>query len=111
MSLLDHALTQTCVIVTHTLNAYGERVQDSTRSADCRFRWITELNHVTNREDIRSDAMLWLKSDEEVEEGTIVEVDNALFRIQTIIKARRLQGDTVYFKKCLLEKQTDILTS
>lgn len=99
-----HIMEQTCSIIKATQNKYGDQVLDSTEEIKCRFRWITELQHVSNREELQSDALLWTAGDENIDEGTIIKFDGEYFRVMRVTEARRLRGDTVYFKKCLMNK-------
>lgn len=102
--MLNHALEQDCYIVSTTYNDDGDLVYTDKEAIKCRFRWITDLDNVTNREEIRSDAMLWVKPSENVSEGTIIKFKDDYFRVSQITEARRLRGDQIYFFKCLLDK-------
>jgi hypothetical protein len=102
--MLNHAMEQTAYLIETSYNDDGDQEFVSKESIKCRFRWITDMDVLTNREDLRSDAMLWVKSDEDVSEGTIIRVGDDYFRIRRIVEARRLRGSTIYFKKCLLDK-------
>jgi hypothetical protein len=102
--MIGHTLEQSCTILETTQDKYGDEVQQSVKVANCRFRWITELENPSNREEIRSDALLWLSPDEPVSEGSIILFGSDYFRVRRITQARRLRGETVYFLKCLLDK-------
>lgn len=104
--MLSHTLEQTASLIVTTTNKYGDQVLTSSSQINCRFRWITEVQRASNREEIRSDALLWTEPDEPIGEGTIIKVDDNYFRVRRVTKARRLRGDQVYFLKCLLDKYT-----
>jgi hypothetical protein len=102
--MITHTLEQTCDILDSTRNRYGDISLENSQTVACRFRWITELDKNTNREDISAEALLWLKPDAPVEEGTVIRFGDSNFRIRRVTEARRLRGNKVYFKKCLLDK-------
>lgn len=101
-------MTQTCEILETELNVFSDQEKTATIVSRCRFRWITELNASGGREEIRGDAFLWLPYDADVVEGTIVKVDDEYFRIERLIRARKLEGDQVQFLKCILRVQGGI---
>lgn len=102
--MLNHAMEQTAYIIDTSYNDDGDQVMNTSKQISCRFRWITNLERPSNREEIRSDAMLWTKPDEDIEEGTIIKFNNNYFRVRRVIEARRLRGDQFFFLKCLLDK-------
>jgi hypothetical protein len=102
--MLDHAMEQTAYIIETSYNDDGDQVMSTSEQIVCRFRWITDLERPANREEIRSDAMLWVKSDEDIEEGTIIKFGSDYFRVKRVTEARRLRGNQIYFLKCLLDK-------
>lgn len=102
--MLSHAFEQSASIVKTTVNKYGDQVLASTKSINCRFRWITELQNPGNREEISSDALLWTSPDQPITEGAIIFVDNTYFRVRKVTKARKLRGGKIEFLKCLLNK-------
>lgn len=102
--MLDHAMEQTAYIIDTSYNDDGDQVMTSSGQIVCRFRWITDLERPSNREEIRSDAMLWIKPDEDIEEGTIIKFDDDYFRVRQVVEARRLRGNQIHFLKCLLDK-------
>lgn len=104
--MLSHTFEQTAQIITTTRNDDGDRLQTASKSIKCRFRWITELDRVSNREEIRSDALLWTDPDQPISEGTIIKADDNYFRVRRVTKARRLRGGKVHFLKYMLEKQS-----
>lgn len=102
--MLDHAMEQTAYVIETTFNDDGDQVMSSSEEIVCRFRWITDLERPTNREEIRSDALLWTKPDENIAEGTIIKFGDDYFRVKRVTEARRLRGNQVFFLKCLLDK-------
>jgi head-tail adaptor len=105
--MLNHAFEQTASIITTSYNDDGDQSFVSSLEIKCRFRWITDLERPANREEVRSDAMLWVKPSEEIAEGWIIKFEDDYFRVRRIIEARRLRGDTIFFKKILLDKYAE----
>jgi hypothetical protein len=103
--MLNHALEQTCSLIETTYNDDGDLIYSNSEEIACRFRWITDLDVLNNRESIRSDAMLWVKAGENIVEGSVIKFNDEYFRVRQLIEARRLRGEQIYFKKCLLDKQ------
>ena len=101
-------MEQTCELLETSLNQFGGQAVESAKSIKCRFRFITELDRTQNREGIRSDALLWISPKENIIQGTLVRYNNEVFRVDQIIEARRLRGETIYFKKCLLNKYAEV---
>lgn len=103
--MLNHTMEQVCLLVETSYNDDGDLVYNSSKEIPCRFRWITDLDKLNNRESIRADAMLWVKAEENIIEGSVIKFNDEYFRVRQLIEARRLRGETIYFKKCLLDKQ------
>lgn len=108
MGMLTHILAQSCDIVTITRNKYGDEVFASAATIACRFREITQFDRLGNRQELNSDAMLWVEPSADVEHGTIIRFDGEYYQVEEIVKARRLAGNAVYFKKCLLQKYANM---
>lgn len=106
--MLAHAMAQEAEIVKTSRNKYGDFIVTSSETITCRFRVITELDLIGNREEMRSDALMWVRPDEDIAENTIVYYDGEYYKVQRVVEARRLRGGTVEFKKCLMEKYTNI---
>ena len=102
--MLGHAMEQTASIITTSRNKYGDEVLESSSEIKCRFRWITKSDSANNMENIKADAMLWVPTEIIISNGQIVFFNEEYFKVREIIEARRLRGDTVYFKKCYLDK-------
>lgn len=106
MGILSHALEQDAKLVTATINEYGDQVPSEETTIKCRFRYITQLDKNVNSEnvDAGNDAIIWFEPDADVVEGTIVKVDGVYWRIDRLIKARRLVGNTVHFLKAFVNR-------
>jgi hypothetical protein len=109
--MLEHAMTQTCQIFSTTVNKFGDFVEGGSVNMPCKFRYINALDRQANREGFQSDAMAWFKVDSDIREGTIFRVDGAKFRVERVVKARRLANSTVLFLKAYLERYHDIAVS
>lgn len=106
--MLEHTFEQTCYLVSTKRNKYGDIDMEGSEAVSCRFRKITELDKMNNREDIRADAWLWVRAGELVEEGGVVRFEDEYYRIKRVLEARRLRGNKVFFKKCLLDKYSQV---
>lgn len=99
---------QTCQIVETSTNKYGEQIQDSQTEVACRFREITQADQNNNMDSfIGVDAMLWVEPEVDIQEGTIVKIEDRTWRVIRLIKARAMTAD-VKFQKALLEKHTGV---
>ncbi len=103
-SMISHTLKQTCFILHSSKNKFGDDELDIISQINCRFRHITDLDQINNQEQIRADAMLWVAPEELVFKGTIIQYNGENYRVRQITEARRLIGEKVYFKKCVLDK-------
>lgn len=83
-----------------TRNAYGDFSHTSSTTIPCHFRYITEAVTNTNNETIQSDGMAWFEADSGIERQDILTIDNENFRVERVIKARRLRDSSVQFLKC-----------
>lgn len=105
MSLISHILKQDGELVTATVNFYGDEKPDSSTQVECKFRHITELDRTTNIEgETSADAIIWFEPDVNIQVGSIVGVDGEYWRVEKLIKARRLSGSDVVFLKALVKK-------
>lgn len=103
MSLLDHALQQDAMVFETEDNIYGTQIVKSAHNEKVRFRYITEIDKSTNIEGIMSpEAMIWFGVDTHAKESSIVRVDGRDWRVNKLIKARRLKGSTIFFYKGLV---------
>ena len=105
MSLLTSILQQDAIIITVATNKYGDQVPSTGESVKCRFRYITEVDKNMHMEGIETnDAIIWFEPTANIREGSIVSVDGAYWRIDRLIKARRLVGNQVEFLKSFVKK-------
>ena len=106
--MISHILKQTCEVLESVFDNFGAKVLSGTTTLPCRFREITQFDRLGNRDDINAIAMLWVEGDAPVSEQTVVRVNERTYVVSEIVLARKLSGNTVEFKKCLLEKYKDI---
>ena len=105
--IIDHTLTQTGYIIPTTTDAHGDQIAGTPEAITCRFRYVTGIERQTNAEALAGiDAIIWLRADEEAEEGTIIQVDGKYWRVDRLIKARKLSGSTVEFLKAFVVKHS-----
>lgn len=96
-------MIHTAYQVTKTRNAYGDYTASTETALPCHFRYITE--QVTdNNEQINSDAMAWFEADSGVDRKDIIKFEGEFFRVERVIKARRLREQAVQFIKVELLK-------
>lgn len=96
-------MMHTAYKVTTTRNAYGDYTASGTTALKCHFRYITE--QVTdNNEQIQSDAMGWFEPDSGVVKGTLIKFEGEHYRVERVIKARRLRDSSTIFLKVELLK-------
>lgn len=107
MSLLTHILQQDAQIITTSQDGYADQVPESGESVKCRFRYITELDKQSHMEGIdANDAIIWFEPTANIQEGTIVYVESTYWRIDRLIKARKMSGSTVQFLKAFVNKHS-----
>lgn len=103
--MIDHVRNQTAYIVNTTTDKHGDQKQSSLTTIKVRFRYFTDIDRQQNREAITADAMIWLASDANVSEGSIIKVDDKYWRINTLVKARKMDEE-VQFLKAFVERHT-----
>jgi hypothetical protein len=87
-----------------TRNAYGDYSQTATVALPCHFRYITEQVTGVSNETVQADAQAWFNPDSGIQKKDIITIDNENFRVERVIKGRRLRDSTVQFLK------TDLLS-
>lgn len=103
MTIVDHMLTQNATIFETETDRHGDQQVTSSVSEKVRFRYITEIDKGNYSEGLSTaDAMIWLKQDTAAKEASIIYVDNKYWRVDKLIKARRLTNPTVLFNKALV---------
>ena len=90
--------------VTTSRDAYGSFTASGETALKCHFRYITEQVTSSNNETIQSDAMAWFEPDSGVDRKDIIKFDGEHFRVERVIKARRLRDPNVQFIKVELLK-------
>lgn len=105
MTLITHILQQECSLVETTKDRYGDQTSTSETPVACRFRYVTELDKQVDAEgSFSSDAIIWLEPEVEVSEADIVKAEGLYWRVERVIKARKLAGSDVQFKKCYVNR-------
>jgi hypothetical protein len=102
--ILAHAMNQDGKIVTTSRDKHGDQVVTEETDIKLRFRYITDVDRNTNREGLGSEAMIWLSPDLAVVEGTILFAEDTYWRVQKLVKARRMSGSQVQFLKAFVNK-------
>lgn len=92
----------TCYKVSYTRDEYGDYVTTTNTALKCHFRYITEQVTSENGETINSDALLWVEPDSGVDREDIIKFDNEYWRVERVVKARKLRNPNVQFIKCEL---------
>jgi hypothetical protein len=107
MSVISHILQQSARVLVTVLNRYGEQDYVSGVNELCRFREIIGIQNGSNQELVDADAMTWHEATSTVEEGSIMRIDNKFYRVEKVVNARKMGGN-IEFKKCYLQKYTDV---
>ena len=97
-------MLHTAYKVTVTRNAYGDFLPSGETAHKCHFRYITEQVSSSNNEQIQSDAMAWFEPDSGIDRKDIIKIDGEHFRVERVIKARKLRNPNVQFIKTELLK-------
>ena len=105
MGILTHILKQSGKLVQATINVYGDQISSGETNVMCRFRNITELDKTSNAEGVATaDAIVWFEPSVSIEEGSIIKVDGKYWRIDRLIKARRMSSSAILFYKALVKR-------
>jgi hypothetical protein len=88
--------------VNFTKNAYGDYTATSSTQLNCHFRYVNEVISASPNETIMSDAMAWFNPSDSINEQDIVMIDGNHYRVEKVIRARKLRSTTVVFTKCYL---------
>lgn len=88
--------------IAYTRNAYGDYVATTSTPIKCHFRFVNENISTNSNETVQSDAMAWFESDSGIVRESIVLIDGDHYRVEKVIKARKLRNPTVQFIKCYL---------
>lgn len=97
-------MNHTAYKVTTTRNAYGDFLPSGETALKCHFRYITEQVTSTSNEQTQSDAMAWFEPDSGIEKEDIIKFEGEHFKVERVIKARRLRDPSVQFIKVELLK-------
>lgn len=95
-------MLHTAFKVNYTRNAYGDYTATGSVAMKCHFRYINEVLTNNPNEVIQSDAMAWFEPDANVGINDIILIDGNHYRIEKMIRARKLRSTTIIFKKAYL---------
>lgn len=103
--MLSHTYNQTAKLIVTSKDKYGDQKQTSQTSISCRFRYITEVESNVNRESEEAfDAIVWVASDTAIVEGSILQIESKYWRVNRLVRARRLTDSTVQFLKAYVKR-------
>lgn len=102
-SIIKPPMIHTAYKVSTTRNAYGDFTAGAETALACHFRYITEQIS-NNNEYIESDAMAWFEPDSGIDRKDIIKFEGEHFRVERVIKARKLRDPNVQFIKTELLK-------
>ena len=97
-------MLHTAYKIVSTRNAYGDFLPTSEIELACHFREITQVSTNSSTEVYDSDAVAWLEADSGVEKQDILKINGVFFRVERVIKARKLRSPVVQFIKVDLLK-------
>jgi len=97
-------MRQTAIKHNYTRNAYGDFIRSTEEEMPCHFRYIVDQVSDTNNEQTQSDAQAWFEPDSGIEKKDILEIDGEFFRVERLIKGRRLRDTEVQFIKTELQR-------
>lgn len=97
-------MNKTAYKVTTTRNAYGDFTASGTTTLKCHFREITFQSTNQSNEQIDCDAMAWFEPDSGVALQDIIKFEGEHYRVERLIKARKLRSKPVQFIKVELLK-------
>lgn len=97
-------MLHTAYKVSYTRNAYGDYLTTTEIYVKCHFREINQLVTDNNDQTVQSDAMAWFEPDSGIDKGSILHIEGEYYRVERIIKARKLHNPNVQFLKCELLK-------
>jgi hypothetical protein len=95
-------MLHTAQVITHTRNAYGDYVATASTTIKCHFRFINEMITTGYNEAVQSDAMAWFEPDSGIVRESLVRIDGDYYRVEKVIKARKLRNPNVQFIKAYL---------
>lgn len=103
--MLSHTYNQTANLIITSKDKYGDQKQTSQTSISCRFRYITEIENSVNRESEGAfDAIFWFAPETAVVEGSILQIESKYWRVNRLVRARRLTDTTVQFLKAYVKR-------
>lgn len=107
---IDRLLVETAQKVAITRDGDGDINYGTTTSSACLYRDISSLQHLSNREEVSLDGILWFGASEVVARGDIyLHADEGYMRIIKVLPAkRRLIDNTKQFIRCEVVKQRQI---
>ena len=98
-------MQMTAYKITTSRNAFGDHLlTTTTHPLPCHFRDMTTTQIGGTNETITTNALIWFSPDAGIIKNDIISVDGVYFKIDSVIKARRLRDSTILFLKCGLIK-------
>jgi hypothetical protein len=105
MSQITRILLQTWKRVEFTTNFDSDQIPTSYEDIKCKFRYITELEVGDHQELVSSaEAIAWFEPNASIQEGSIGLVDGKYWRVDSLVKARRLLNSNIVFLKAYLKR-------
>lgn len=102
--MIDHLLVQDGQIIPTTTDKHGDQIAGSPVDIKCWFRYVTGIEKGTNQEALNGiDAIIRVSPDLDVSEGTILKVEGKYWRVDRLIKARRIGDSAVQYLKAYVQ--------
>ena len=95
---------QTAYKVSYTRNAYGDFVAGAETKLKCHFRHISEAVSGVSNETVQADALAWFEPNADINREDILKIEGTHWRVERLIKARKLRDLSVQFIKVELLK-------
>lgn len=89
--------------INYSRSGYGDYIATSSTAINCHFRYINDVISNNPNEQIQSDAMAWFHPDADISLSDIILVDGNHYRIEKLIRARKLRSTAIQFKKAYLQ--------
>lgn len=103
--MLDEYLVDTCYKVQTVSDAYGDILDiENSEVIPCRFRYNSSYVRGANQQTKDTSAMIWVASSSGISRSTYILYDGVYYKVERIIKARRLGETEVQFIKCELNE-------
>jgi len=108
--MLYQNFTQVAYKITTTRNEFGERIETSEAEFRCLFKQIDGYDRNNKMEFANCDSMIWAGPGDGLTEGTLVKIDDTLYLIDKVTKAKRIGSTIAQFVKCGLIRQAESIS-